>query len=462
MTMKTRILLASIAALAVAACDSSTNPAPPADPNPATFDLQVVHASPDAPSVNLLIDGTVPLIGGQPAEGLEFKGTLGPVALQAGSYEITVQGNVASGTVDVIGPADIPFNADTRTTVVAINDVANIEPAILEQPNTPVSAGAARVFVLHGAATAPEVDVYVTAPGADLTATAPLGTFEFRETLGPVEVTAGDYQIRVTVAGDPTAVVYDSGTRTLPAGLDAVLVATPNVEGGSAAITLLIQDANLGALEFADTNAPASLRVVHASPDTPDVDVLVDGSELLGDVPYTAVSDTFEVAPGSYEVAVTIANDPSTVGIDLTGMNAPTLEAGIFYNVLAVGSLADGSLQPLILTDDQRSIGVDAKVRVVHGAPGAGTVDVYVVAPGTDITTATPAIPAFDFLDNTGFITLPAGSYEVSVTAAGDPTIVAIDAAPLTIVDGGVYTAIARDAQGGGAPFDLILIDDTP
>lgn len=33
-------------------------------------------------------------------------------------------------------------------------------------------------------------------------------------------------------------------------------------------------------------------------------------------------------------------------------------------------------------------------------------------------------------------------------------------AAALTLADGGIYTAIARDAEGGGTPLGAILLDD--
>ena len=118
---------------------------------------------------------------------------------------------------------DDEFSGNTIYTIIAANSVAAFEPLVLAQPRTSVSAGSARLFVAHAAAAAPEVDVYVTAPGADLAASAPVGTFEFRGTLGPVEVAAGDYQIRVTAAGDAAAVVYDSGTIPLADGNDLVV-----------------------------------------------------------------------------------------------------------------------------------------------------------------------------------------------------------------------------------------------
>ena len=79
------------------------------------------------------------------------------------------------------------------------------------------------------------VDVYVTAPGANLASSAKLGSFSYKETLGPVEIPAGNYQIRVTASGSTTA-LYDSGTLSLKAGDDWVAAAVPNVVPNGAPI----------------------------------------------------------------------------------------------------------------------------------------------------------------------------------------------------------------------------------
>jgi hypothetical protein len=436
--------------LMLAACDNDDDddlqpvePLPPA----ATFKVQVLHGSPDAPAVNVLLDGTEVL-----AE-VDYKVGSEQLELDEGTYSVQVDGILPDGPVTVIGPVDLAFAGDTIYTIAAVNDVSAIEPVVISQPDVAVSAGSARLFVLHGAAAAPEVDVFVTTPGADLNGTAPVGTFSFTETIGPAEVTAGDYQIRVTAAGDPASVVFDSGTVTLNDGDDLTLVALPNTSGGAAPISLVGLDGT-GSAEILDVNTPTSLQVVHASPDAPDVDVLVDGNALVPGLAFPEATPFVEVPGDTYEVAVTVAGNPGAVAIGPVDLD---LVSGERYSVLAVGELA--TIEALILDDDPRRVATNAKLRIVHAAPNAGEVDLYLTEVGADIGAATPTLETVDFKANTGFLAVPAGDYDVTVTLAGTKTV-AIGPATISISDGGVYTAVARDPLPGEASFGLIVLDD--
>lgn len=236
MSTASKLLLAA-GLFALTACDSNDNDPPPVEPPAPSTTVQILHASPDAPAVDVVVDGEEALTD------VDYKDSSGWGEFAAGTYSIEVQGILPDGNATVIGPADLTFEADTINTVVALNDVQNIEPLVLTQPQTPVSAGAARVWVLHAARNVQDlvggpVDVYVTAPDADLAAEAPLGSFNFKETLpadAPAELTAGDYQIRVGVGtpGDPGFLLaFDSGTVTLSDGADLVIAAVPNTTRG--------------------------------------------------------------------------------------------------------------------------------------------------------------------------------------------------------------------------------------
>ena len=441
--------IVAVAALTLAACDSDNNNRndnPPEMPAAATK-VQVLHGSPDAPAVNVLVDGSEVL------GDVDYKVGSALLELEAGTYTIQVDGILPGGTATVIGPADLDLAADTIYTVAAVNTVAAIEPVVISQPDAAVSAGSARLFVLHGAAAAPQVDVYVTAPGADLAASAPVGTFAFKETIGPAEVPAGDYQVRVTAAGDAAAVVYDSGAITLNAGDDLTVAALPNTGGGPAPITLVALTGS-GSLEILSVDTPTSFQVVHGSPDAPPVDVVVDGGVLVPGLAFPEATGFVEAPGDTYNVAVTAAGNPGAVVIGPVDLD---LAAGARYSILAVNELA--AIEPLILTDDPRRVGTNAKVRVVHASPTAADVDVYVTAVGADIDGEAPAIEGFAFKDNTGFLALPAGDYDVTVTAAGTKTA-AIGPVSISVENGGVYTAVARDPLPGESEFGLIVLDD--
>ena len=48
-----------------------------------------------------------------------------------------------------------------------------------------------------------------------------------------IQLEPGNYQIRVTPAGDASTVVYDSGTLSLPAAADLLIAAVPNTGPGA-------------------------------------------------------------------------------------------------------------------------------------------------------------------------------------------------------------------------------------
>jgi hypothetical protein len=472
-------------ALALAACDSSDNDPPPVNLPAATTVVQILHASPDAPAVDVVVDGEEVL------SDVDYKDASGWVTLDSGTYSIDVQAILPGGNLSVLG-ADLTFEDDTINTVVALNDVQNLEPLVLTQPGTAVSAGAARVWVLHAANNVQQlvggpVDVYVTAPGADLSAEARLGSFNFKETLpadGPAELTAGDYQIRVGVGtpGDPNFLLaFDSGTVTLPDGADLIIAAVPSTIGQTAAVpqspvSLVVLDSD-GSSEILSEGTLAGVRVVHASNNTPAVDVFADGAALIEGLEFPNFAPDAGYAPveaGTYSIAVAPAGD----GVEAAAIGPADLEfaAGTKTDVIAVGRLGgtEGTIEELTVTlagDDPRQIPLFAKVRIIHASVTAAsldpdTVDIYVTAPDTDISdeSVAPTLVGVPYLANTGYLAVAGGTYDITVTVSGSrtPAIGPLEDVPLE--DGGIYTFIARDALPEAAATDLgvIVINDTP
>lgn len=453
-----KLLTVSLAAVALAtlsACNSSSDPVvvppPPPPPPPPVVDatLRVIHASADAPNVNVLV-------GGEPViENLAYAQSSDNFNLPPATYNVAVQARLPGGaTATVIGPLDLTLEAATNYKVFAVGSVAaaTLEPLVVTSDVEALAAGNVRLQVVHAASAAPTVDIHVTAPDGALGAA--LATLDFKQSTGAVEVPAGDYRVRITLPGQDT-VVFDSGALELAGGTDLVVAAINNRLSGESPVSLLAVAPDGSFFDIADANTTASVRVVHNVSDAPAVDVIVNDSiKLVEALAFPEFTDYVGVAPDTYNVKVAAAADNSVVVIDAD----LTLEKGAFYSVLAVGALGDMSIEPLVLADTPRRIATEAQVRIVHGSTLAGAVDIY-VTPTTDISAVTPAFAAVAFKEETGYVSLDAGEYVVTVTPAGSKTA-AIGPITLDLAANRIYTAVARDGAGLTGDVGLILLDD--
>jgi Domain of unknown function (DUF4397) len=420
-------------------------------------EIRVVHAVADAPLVNVYLDDDLVL------DDVDFRDGTGFIEVAPGRYDVRVEAIVPGGNVDVIDAANVEFSRDERTTIYASGDTSDgtIAPLLVEDPTQAVAPGAVRAAVVHAAPNAPEVSVFVTAPNADLASSAPLGTFSFGETLGPVEVPAAEYQIRVTL-GTGTTVVFDSGPITLAAGSDLQLAAVTSTVSGDSPISLVVLDGE-GSADLFDTGTGADVRVVHNSPDAPAVDVVVNddfGNPVVSGLTFSEFTPFLDppVPAGDYNLKVV---DTATQGFVALDFDA-TLEAGTAYTVIANDFVSN--IEQLVLVDNNRRVATEAKLRIVHGSPSAGVVDIYLLEPGClpEESCATAAFTDVPFGAETGFVGVSPGTYDVYVTPANVPETLAIAAPGVSVAASGIYTAIARDNTGGagGVPLGLILLDD--
>ena len=412
--------------------------------------IQVIHTSPDAPLVDLILDGN------EVAGDLDYKQATSIAEIPAGSHTAEVKAILPDGTtIDAFSAVTADLAQDLIYSVLAVNNVENIEPLILTRPDSAVTAGNARVQIVHAAPQAPMVDIYVTAPDADLTLSSVLVTASFKDSMDAAEVAAGDYQIRMTLAGDANTVVYDSGTVSLPSTANYLFAAVENSGAGDQPVNLLLVSPS-GALELLDASTPASVRVIHGSANAPSVDVIANNNfeaPLISDLGFTEYAGYVNLPAATYNVKVvpTGTETPVVIEADLG------LAAGVYYNVLAADALE--TIQPLVFTADNRRIATQAKLRVVHASPTAANVDIYLIEPGIDISTVAPTLSDVAFLADTGFLSVAAGTYDVVVAGVGSNTP-AIGPATVTLSNNGIYTAIARDGESGGTPLGLILLDD--
>ncbi|MED5233768.1 MAG: CHRD domain-containing protein [Pseudomonadota bacterium] len=421
-------------------------------PTPEYANVRVVHAASDAPMVNITVNDSIL----NNLEGVDYQVASSRFEVETGMYDIGVTGILPGENAEVL-QADVTLEADMNYDIFAVGNVSDDTLSLLTVTSmeTAVDAGNAQVQIVHAASMAPTVDIYVTAPDTDITTEQPLVTAEFTDATDLIQVPAGDYQIRITPAGE-TTVVYDSGTVNLADGADLLIAATNNVGTGDSPVTLLAADGD-GSFKIWDAEAGAAIRVVHGISDAPAVDVIANNEVVLVDgIQFPRTTDYVSVAAGDYLIDVVADSDNSVVAIDDAEL---TLEVGMSYTAIANNVLSAPELD--VLVDMPRSVATEAKVRIVHASPSAGNVDIYVTADG-EIDAVDPAFADIAYetgdLVETGYVSIAEGDYVVTVTPTGTKTV-AIETGVLTLENGEIYTAIALDGAMEGDLPQLALLD---
>lgn len=167
-----------------------------------------------------------------------------------------------------------------------------------------------------------------------------------------------------------------------------------------------------GAASAADT---AMVRVLHASPDAPAVDVHLDDTivDALTNVPFGTISSYLEIPAGAHNVKVYATGTTESPVIDAD----VTVAVGGKYTIAATDAVASISAQ--VIEDAPAPDCESASVRVVHFSADAPAVDIAVA--GSD--PADAVVKNLEYPNATDYVTLPAGAYDLEVRLAGTTTV---------------------------------------
>ncbi len=174
----------------------------------------------------------------------------------------------------------------------------------------------------------------------------------------------------------------------------------------------------------------ARVRVVHASPDAPAVDVLVNDGVAFSNVAFEEISPFAEVPADTYNVKVvpTGATEPVVIEADLP------LSAATDYTVIATDFLS--MITPSILTADGGTPAAgNVWVRFFHASPDTPAVDIT-------LTDGTVLIPNVAFQQGSNYLEVPAGTYDLEARVAGTATV-GLSVPGVVLEDGMVYTVYA-------------------
>jgi len=200
----------------------------------------------------------------------------------------------------------------------------------------------------------------------------------------------------------------------------------------------------------------AMLRVAHLAPDAPNVDVAVDGTTVLTDVPFETVSDYLSLTTGEHQITVT-----PTGGSEAVFDETVPLESGP-QTAAAIGEVSgeNQAFTVTLLTDDDTTPETGStRVRAVHTIPDAPAVDVTsgetVIADGiafgeaSDYVTVPSEVGSVELRpESPGNDDEPVGTFSVDLTDMATQTVFAAGYLEPSGNQSGAQLIVATDAEG--------------
>ncbi|MFT5434779.1 MAG: hypothetical protein ACI9OJ_005493, partial [Myxococcota bacterium] len=326
-----------------------------------------------------------------------------PVAL---GIDATQDGEVDFVCAPVLAPSGTLVNVFVAPQGSGIALVAQTAAGSVMFPCSATGEPTSDVRVVHLSPNAPSVDVFANGAGPVVS------DLPFGDGTGYLTVPAGTYTFDVVVSGDPV----DAAVLTVPnLALDA------NVQYTAVAYNTVDAIAALALVD--DTSAPAAgnirLRAIHTAAGVGTVDLYAVGSDgsatpLWSDLDFGAAGDALDVPSAAYTVGIDVDNDAA---VDLE-CAVPLLAAGTVANVFAVNDDGAISLRAQLgagtlvtISCGPPVVAGQAELRVLHLAPDAPAVDVYV--------SDTIAVAGASFLEGSGYLPVSSGLTGVAVTPGG-------------------------------------------
>ncbi len=406
------LLLATAVLLAVAGTLSAIQPNARAQQAPdgslAEFSLiQVIHGSPDAPAVDVYVNGELGFEGVAPFTASSIE----PVIAQELRIQVTATGSPAGDAM-----IDTTFTLDRGAVyqIAAVGPVAEIESIVSELDVSSTEPDSARVRVFHGSADAGPVDVAVA--GGDVLFT----DAAYRDVTGYVDVPAGSYDLEIRAAGTDAVALSLPGTE-LEDGTAYTVFAVGNAADGSLTGVVASSVARLDCSAVLGIGEPTDVcvRAVHGSPDAGPVNVFIDGELAIEALEFGQGSEFAALPAGNYRIQVAPAEaGAGPGGIDQSALIDLTLplQSGEAVDLAIFGPAAELELRQFTLELSDVRPG-EARVQLFHGSADAGPVDVAIA--GGDV-----LFPVATYLLAADSVAVEAGTYDLEVRPAGQPDVV--------------------------------------
>ena len=374
--------------------------------------VRVLHLSPDAPNVDVFVDDAP-----TPAfANLPFGQGTTAATLDAGTYDFAVSAAGSSAADAVLRADGVTLDGGASYTVVALDELDSISALLLEDDFSPTAPSTIRIRAVHAATGVGTVDLY--AQRDDGTFEQLVDALDFGTAADPIEVDAGAQTLGLDADLDG---VVDLAFElpSLVAGTIANLYAAVDADGSVFALAQL-RDGNTLRIEASTPEIPqGGIRVLHLSPDAPNVDVFVNGNDepAITNLAFGDGTGTIELPAGNYRFDVSATGAPRSEAV--ITVEEFELERDRNYTIIAFDSLS--MIKPLVVEDDFSEVsGDNIRARAIHVAANVREVDVYQVPEGGLRTILAQNVGFGVASDN---LSLPARAYTIGLDIDNDSVV---------------------------------------
>jgi Domain of unknown function (DUF4397) len=188
---------------------------------------------------------------------------------------------------------------------------------------------------------------------------------------------------------------------------------------------------------------------MNAVPDESSLNVLVDSTSVSSNLAYGTSTGYLSEKSGSHQVGI----EPSGSSTTLLQQSI-SLDSGSDTTVISFNF--SSSVANLVLSDNNSApASGDFTIRLVNASPNLGPADVYIVTPGTPLSTVSPTLSNLAFGATTPYQSLTAGNFEIELTSVGQK-FAAVDTGTLSFIAGQVRTFVGLNNPSGGFTYTML------
>ncbi|MEP7290957.1 MAG: DUF4397 domain-containing protein, partial [Chloroflexota bacterium] len=190
--------------------------------------VRVAHFSPDAGTVDLLVNGEVSSM-----TGLVFPTVSDWSNVSAGSYDFGVAPTGGASVLD----ATVDLALGDHVTVAVTGSADSLAATALYEDYSPLGEDEARLGVFNGVEGSTSYNVVVSGDTVVIELGYP-GTLGGNDGYYAVDLAAGTYDLEFVVTGNPSSVVLDAGEITLEAGTNTLVAVVGTTDAPSQVTTV--------------------------------------------------------------------------------------------------------------------------------------------------------------------------------------------------------------------------------